>query len=160
MRRIRGNIYRIPCAHHRLLSAKRRLKFALEKNESLLEIVSMRRRHASRRNVHVDQAEAPLRVFTRQQNRVSVPHNPNVRQPAIFVSPRDGKRSPKIIRGNTHAWSSVNARPATHRIPPQKMVADCAADIVAYRPEQDLNVNSTSTVPVFGWRTIVGSSAQ
>src|ERR1700722_990986 len=52
--RVDRDVDRVACAHNRLLSSKRGFHFTFEKNESLLEVMTMRGRAAAGRNVHID----------------------------------------------------------------------------------------------------------
>ena len=69
------NLDCVPSPDGTLFSSKRRLQLTLENNKTLLEIMAVRRRSTSRRNVHVDQAELTSGVTSRQKNRVRIAYN-------------------------------------------------------------------------------------
>jgi hypothetical protein len=51
------------------------LQFTVEKNKGLLEIMAMRGRAASGRNVHIDQGESACSIHPGQQDRIGVAHD-------------------------------------------------------------------------------------
>jgi hypothetical protein len=57
----------------------------------------MRRRPASGRNVHVNQAIAPRRILAPQQDRVRVPHQPKMEQRRIRLRPRHHQSALRIV---------------------------------------------------------------
>ena len=80
VRRIGRNVQRLAGARRGFHAAKRRLDLAFEHHESFLEVVAMRRRAASRRDVHVDEAEFPGGVFAAEQNGVGVADQADVQR--------------------------------------------------------------------------------
>jgi hypothetical protein len=61
VRSVRWNVDRFSSAHNTRLPAESSLQFTFEKDEALLEIMAMRGRAASGRNVHIDQGESACR---------------------------------------------------------------------------------------------------
>jgi len=58
----------------------------------------MRRRAAARRDVHVDQAIATIRVFTRNQNGIGVTYDTDVWKALVFVGVRKCEIAQEIVR--------------------------------------------------------------
>jgi hypothetical protein len=67
VRSIRWNIYGFARSHQHLCAAEGCLEFPFEDSEHLLEIVSVRRRAASGRNVHIDGCFRALRMVCRRR---------------------------------------------------------------------------------------------
>jgi hypothetical protein len=86
----------------RRLTAESELDFALKNGEHLLEVGAVGAGAAARRDVHVDEAVAPGRVFARQQDRVGVSHQPDVRQVRV-VRPGDRETPLGVIRRERRA---------------------------------------------------------
>ena len=70
---------------------------AFEQDECLFEVVAVRRRATLGRNVHVDEAETASGVFAREEDRICVPDQANVRQGFVLVWARDGEGSAEIV---------------------------------------------------------------
>ena len=62
-------------AHTTRLPTESSLWFPVEKNEGLLEIMAMRGRAASGRNLHVDQGESTCSIHSGEQDGVGVAHD-------------------------------------------------------------------------------------
>src|ERR1700748_1484733 len=75
VRSIRWNMNCFSSAHDTLLYSESSLQFTIEKNKGLLEIMAMRGRAASGRNVHIDQGESTCSIHSGQQDRVGVAHD-------------------------------------------------------------------------------------
>src|SRR5260370_8616707 len=75
VRSVRWNVDCFSGAHNMLLPSESSLQFTVEKNKGLLEIMTMRGRAASGRNVHVDQCESTCSIHSGQQDRVCVAHD-------------------------------------------------------------------------------------
>ena len=75
VRSVRWNVDRLTSAHHTLLPSERSFEFTVEKNKGLLEVMAMRGRAASMRNVHIDQGESTSSIRSGQQDRVGVAHD-------------------------------------------------------------------------------------
>ena len=61
------------------------LDLAVEKGKHLLEVVTVRRRAATRRDKHVYEAVATGGVLARQKDGVGISRQSNVRQLLVFV---------------------------------------------------------------------------
>jgi hypothetical protein len=83
VRRVGGNIDDLPRPDRLFVAAKRDFDLASQNRERLLEIMPMRRRTTAWRNVHVDQAITPRRIFPRYQNRVRIACHANVRKARV-----------------------------------------------------------------------------
>jgi hypothetical protein len=79
------NIQRSPGPNNRLLAAERNFHLALKKNERLFEVMTVRPRTATQRNMHVNQAKPPIRVIARNGDRVRVPYNSDMREVLIRI---------------------------------------------------------------------------
>ena len=66
MRRICWDIDRLTGAYHPLHATKSKLEFSVKEDESLFEVVTVRRWSTTRGNMDVDQAKAACRVFACQ----------------------------------------------------------------------------------------------
>ena len=62
------------------MTAKDGLQFTLKQNKRLFKIMTMRRRPAAGRNVHIDQAEPASGIFAGENDRVSVADNAQMRK--------------------------------------------------------------------------------
>ena len=80
VRRIGRNVQGLAGARRGFRTAKRRFDRAFQNHESFLEVMAMRRRAASGRDVHVDEAEVPGGVFAAEQNGVGVADQADVRR--------------------------------------------------------------------------------
>ena len=78
VRSVRWNVDCFSSVHHTLLPSESSFEFTVEKNKGLLEIMAMRGRAASRRNVHIDQGESTCSIHSGQQDRVGVAHDPKM----------------------------------------------------------------------------------
>ena len=72
MRSVRWNVDRFSSAYNTLLPPESSFEFTIEKNKGLLEIMAMRGRAPSVRNVHIDQGESTCCIHAGQQDRVGV----------------------------------------------------------------------------------------
>src|SRR5260370_32612509 len=72
VRSVRWNVDCFSGAHNMLLPSESSMQFTVEKNKGLLEIMTMRGRAASGRNVHIDQGESTCSIHSGQQDRVGV----------------------------------------------------------------------------------------
>jgi hypothetical protein len=66
VRSVRWNVDCFSSAHNTPLSSEDGLQFTVEKNKSLLEVVTMRGRAASGRNMHIDQGESTSSIRSGQ----------------------------------------------------------------------------------------------
>jgi hypothetical protein len=84
VRSVRWNVDCFSSAHNTLLPSESSLQFTVEKNKALLEIVAMRGRAASGRNVHIDQGESTCSIHSGQQDRVGVAHDSEMLSAAVI----------------------------------------------------------------------------
>ena len=75
VRSVRWNVDRFSRTHNTLLPSERSLQFTVEKNKGLLEIMTMRRRTASGRNVHIDEGESTCSIHSGEQDGIGVAHD-------------------------------------------------------------------------------------
>ena len=67
VRSVRWNVDRFSTAHNSFLPSESSLQFTVKKNKALLEIMAMRGRAASGRNMHIDQGESACGIHSGQQ---------------------------------------------------------------------------------------------
>ena len=53
---------------------------ALKQDERLFEVMPVRRRPSTRRNVHINQTKPLSSIFPGEQNRIRIAHKPNMRK--------------------------------------------------------------------------------
>jgi hypothetical protein len=104
VRRVGRDVDRLTCSDDRLLAAKGDFDFACEQGERLLEVVTVRRRPAAGRNVHVDQAVVAIGVVPREQNCVGIPREGDVGQFLVGVWPRDLEAPVEVLGGDRCNW--------------------------------------------------------
>jgi hypothetical protein len=75
VRSVRWNVDCFSSTHNALLPTESSLQFTVEKNKGLLEIMAMRGRAASGRDMHIDQGESTCSIHSGQQDRVGVAHD-------------------------------------------------------------------------------------
>jgi hypothetical protein len=80
------------------LAAKNSFDLPFKHGERFFKIVAMRRRAAARRDVHVDQAIATIRVFARNQNGICVTYDTDVWKALVFVAVRKCEFALEIVR--------------------------------------------------------------
>jgi hypothetical protein len=95
VRRVCGDVHGLSGTNCGFTPAKSQFELALDEAEGFFEVVAMRRRPASRRNEHIDEAEAARGVFARDQNCVGVADNADV---ATTFSSRDGQFTLRVVR--------------------------------------------------------------
>ena len=77
------------------------LDLAIEKGKHLLEVVTVRRRAATRRDKHVYEAVATGGVLARQKDGVGISRQSNVRQLLVFVWSRKRQLPLNVIARNS-----------------------------------------------------------
>lgn len=77
------------------------LDLAIEKGKHLLEVVTVRRRPATRRDKHVYEAIATGGVLARQKDGVGISRQSNVRQLLVFVWSRKRQLPLNVIGRNS-----------------------------------------------------------
>ena len=82
-------------------AAESDLDLAVEKGKHLLEVVTVRRRAATRRDEHVYEAVATGGVLARQKDGVGISRQSNVRQLLVFVWSRKRQLPLNVIRRNS-----------------------------------------------------------
>ena len=99
VRSVCWNVDRFSSAHSTLLPSESSLQFTVKKNKGLLEIMAMRWRTASRRNVHIDKSVSTCSIHSGQQDRVGVADHGEMRQ-ARVVGPDHGYVPVRIVGGD------------------------------------------------------------
>ena len=79
------NVGRFAGPHNGFRATESDLDLAVEKGKHLLEVVTVRRRAATRRDKHVYEAVATGGVLARQKDGVGISRQSNVRQLLVFV---------------------------------------------------------------------------
>jgi hypothetical protein len=82
---------------HEALATEGELDRALEDGEHLLEVVTVGRRAAAWRDVHVDERVLAGGVVAGHQDRVGVPDNAEVRKTLVAVGSCDGEVSLWVV---------------------------------------------------------------
>src|SRR5208282_544088 len=89
------NVECLAGVHDRFLAAKSCFHIAFEQDESFLEVVPMRRRPSAWRDMHIDHAEASIRLLARDCDGVGIADQTDVRQ---VVGLRQCKIASEIVR--------------------------------------------------------------
>src|SRR5207245_11104218 len=87
-------------AHVRVLAACGSFEFAVEDRKRLFEIVAVWPWASARRDQHIDQAIAAIGIAARQQDRIGISDQADVRQLLVLVRPRDRQLSLEIVGRN------------------------------------------------------------
>ena len=77
--RVGGNVYGFTGAHDRLLTAEGSFDLAFKNRKRFFEVVAVRTWASARRDQHIDQAIATIGVVARQQDRIGVSDQAEVR---------------------------------------------------------------------------------
>jgi hypothetical protein len=80
MRSVGRNVQRVAGAHRRLLAAEGCFHLAFEQDKGLLEVMPMRWRSATWRDVHINYAEASIGLLARHGDGVGVADQTDVRE--------------------------------------------------------------------------------
>jgi len=96
-RSIGGDVDSVPASHQGLPAAESCHDLAFEHDEGLFEVVPMGRRPAAWRYVHVDHAEAPVRLIAGDGDRVGVADQADMRKALIAARAGDGQPATKIV---------------------------------------------------------------
>ena len=102
MRSVRRDVNRLASSYRLLDAAECKLQFTFQQGKRLFEVMAMRWRASSPRNVHIDQAIPPGSIFSREKNGVGVSDNPDVRKFSIRVGASDRQGALQIIGRNRH----------------------------------------------------------
>jgi len=86
VRRVGRHVDGLAGAGNDRLAAEGHLNLAVKDGEHLLEVVPVRRRAATRGHMHIDERVLSCGFLARDQDRVRVPDEPDVRQ-ALACSP-------------------------------------------------------------------------
>lgn len=89
MRCVGWNTQSLAGAYYGLLAAEDGFDLASHERKGLLKFMSVERRPAAGRDVHVDETVVSIGIVPGKQDRVSVPDEPYVRQALIGVRSRD-----------------------------------------------------------------------
>ncbi len=103
VRRVGRHVDRVAGRGNGADASERELDLALEDGEHLLEVVTVGRRPAARRDVHVDQRVAPSGVGPGHEDRVGVANHAEVRQRVIGVGAHVRQDPPGVIGGD-RSW--------------------------------------------------------
>ena len=95
-------------AQYGLHAAEGHFDFAFEHAKRLFEIVAMGRGATTRRNQHVDQAIPSVGVLAREQKRVGIAHDSNVRQGLVLVRARNGKLPLRVVGRQGQWWLRIH----------------------------------------------------
>jgi len=115
---VRGNVDGRTRSEGLLSAAKREFQFTLKDRECLLEIVAMRRRSSSRRNMHINEAKLSRSVFPAKEDGVGIPNNPDVRQRLIGLRLGNCESAVEVVRGNWRTGIHGRIRFTMHRCSP------------------------------------------
>lgn len=107
MRRVGGDVDCRSRANDLRRAAKGEFELAIQQREHLLEIMPVRRRPASSRNQHIDQAIAPGGLRARYQHRIDVADHADARQTRIVRS-RQGQLAREIVGGDVRRERGVS----------------------------------------------------
>src|SRR6204780_457369 len=97
MRSVRGDVDGVAALDDGFLSTKGRLQLSLKKDESLLEVVAMRRRATAGRNVHVDDAKATVGLVAGHRDGIGISHDADVRKTLIHIGPSNGEGALRVV---------------------------------------------------------------
>ena len=81
-------------------AAKGGFDFTFEDGKRFLEVMAMRRRAASRRDVHVNEAITAGGVIAAEQNGIGVPHESDVAKAPVLFRVRSRKIAEEVVRRN------------------------------------------------------------
>src|SRR6266446_3819635 len=95
------NIQCVASVHGRLLATEGRFHLTFEQDKGLLEVMPMRRWPAAWRDVHINYAEAFIRIFARHDDGVGVADQTDMRK---VVGLRQGEPAFEVVRWDR--WSS------------------------------------------------------
>ena len=94
--------------HHYLCATEGCLDFAFEDGERLLEIVPVRRRAASGRNMHIDQAESACSIVARKKNCICISYQADVANIFARVGSHAGEFSAQVVGRKSRCWQGRN----------------------------------------------------
>jgi hypothetical protein len=121
VRCVRRDVDGFACLHAQLSSSKCGFDLALQDNERLLKIMPVGRRTAAQRNMHIDKAESPGRIFPREQYRVRVSHQSDVRQ-ILIVRSRNRQSPAQNVRRKKGTWLRFAIATAAHHASLRPMI--------------------------------------
>ena len=108
MRCVRWDIYGVARSEQQLRPTESCLEFAFQDGERLLEIVPVRRRTASGRNMHIDQAESSCSIVARKEDRICISYHADVANIFAGVRSRGGEFSVEVVRRKSRTWRHGN----------------------------------------------------
>src|ERR1017187_6399243 len=97
VRSVRRDVDGVASLDDGFLSTKGGLHLSLKKDESLLEVVAMRRRATARRNVHIDDAKASVGLVAGHRDGIGVSHDADVRKTLIRIGLSNGEAALRVI---------------------------------------------------------------
>jgi hypothetical protein len=100
VRGIRWEAHGLTGSHRHFFAPERGFNFALEQRERFLEVMAVRRRTTSGRDVHIEQAVAAIGVLAGKNDRVGVSDKSDVRQALVRFRFREFERPLEIVVGD------------------------------------------------------------
>src|SRR5450755_3483918 len=108
MRSVGRNVHRLAGMHGRLLATEGCLHLAFEQDKGLLKVMPVWRRAASRRDMHINYAEASIGLLTCDGDCVGIADEANVRE---LVGLRKREIASRVIYWYRHLVSSRSRIP-------------------------------------------------
>src|ERR1017187_9347028 len=100
VRSVRRDVDGVASLDDGFLSTKGGLHLSLKKDESLLEVVAMRRRATAGRNVHVDDAKASVGLVAGHRDGIGISHDADVRKTPIRIGLSNGEVALRVVGRN------------------------------------------------------------
>src|ERR1035438_10300837 len=97
VRSVRRDVDGVASLDDGFLSTKGGLHLSLKKDESLLEVVAMRRRATAGRNVHVNDAKASVGLVAGDGDGIGISHDADVRKSLIRIGLRNGEGAFRVV---------------------------------------------------------------
>jgi len=135
VRSVRWNVDRFSSAHNTLLPAESSLQFTVEKNKCLLEIMTIRVRAASGRNVHINQGESTCSICSGQQDRVGVAHDSEMLC-AAAIRVCNHQIPPRVVGRNLYRIAAVSSNSLSE--PFSRIVFSLSTDLRKWSSDANL----------------------
>ena len=100
MRRVRWDVDGVAGSRHIFRSTERHFDFALKDGEGLFEVMTMRRRAAAGRDMHIDKTEAPRGVLAGEEDGIGIANYAEVGQVLVGVGLCAGESTAEVVRRN------------------------------------------------------------
>jgi hypothetical protein len=97
MGRVGGDVNGFACLDEGFLSTEGCFDCAFEQDEGFFEVVAVRRRSATRRNVHVNDREPARGLLAGDGDGVGVADQSNVGEGGVLIGPRQGEGAAEVI---------------------------------------------------------------